>query len=159
MHNQTFAFESDFVDTLRCIPMAVRMKLDACGIKLTLRQWSLLWTGDRRELLDTPCQTDSEVSSYRARLCAMVDARTGTVASALAPDQQPLWPCSAAPPQQVVDFARDLGLRAPAHEHWRALSSLQRFALGKLSRASHDNVNFVPALREFGLLEKMKPQE
>ncbi|HEY1709528.1 MAG TPA: nitrate reductase associated protein [Rhizomicrobium sp.] len=31
MHNQTLAFESEFVATLRCVPMAVRMKLDVCG--------------------------------------------------------------------------------------------------------------------------------
>jgi len=29
---------------------------------------------------------------------------------------------------------------------------LQRFTLLKLSRESHDNVNFIPALREFKLL-------
>ena len=34
-----------------------------------------------------------------------------------------------------------------------ALSPLQRFTLVKLSRAKHDNVNFVPAMREFGLLD------
>lgn len=34
-----FAFESDFVDSLRCIPMVVRYKLDTCGIKLKLPEW------------------------------------------------------------------------------------------------------------------------
>ncbi len=48
---QLFAFENDFVATLRCIPMAVRFKLDRCGIKLTLRQWSRLTHSDRTDLL------------------------------------------------------------------------------------------------------------
>jgi hypothetical protein len=34
-----FAFENDFVDTFRCIPMIVRYKLDTCGIKLKLPEW------------------------------------------------------------------------------------------------------------------------
>ena len=34
---------------------------------------------------------------------------------------------------------------------WNALTPLQRFTLLKLSRDSHDNINFVPALVEFGL--------
>ncbi len=33
-----FDFESDFVASLRCIPMCVRFKLDLCEIKLSLRQ-------------------------------------------------------------------------------------------------------------------------
>ena len=35
----------------------------------------------------------------------------------------------------------------------RRLTVLQRFVLLKLSRDNHDNVNFVPALREFGLAD------
>lgn len=35
-----FQFESDFVATLRCIPMIVRFKLDLCGVKLSLKAWS-----------------------------------------------------------------------------------------------------------------------
>jgi hypothetical protein len=35
---------------------------------------------------------------------------------------------------------------------WSALSPLQRFALLKLSRPGHENRNFLPACREFGLL-------
>ena len=45
---QLFAFESDFVATLRCVPMAVRFKLDRCGIKLSLRQWSRFSRGAAR---------------------------------------------------------------------------------------------------------------
>ena len=36
-------------------------------------------------------------------------------------------------------------------EQWAALTSLQRFALLKLVRPGHENHNFLPALREFGL--------
>ena len=36
-------------------------------------------------------------------------------------------------------------------EQWSALNPLQRFALIKLSRPSHENRNFLPALKEFNL--------
>jgi hypothetical protein len=42
-----FNFEAEFVDTLRCVPMIVRFKLDVVGVKLALRldgrtHWSQL---------------------------------------------------------------------------------------------------------------------
>ena len=39
-----------------------------------------------------------------------------------------------------------------AIEQWKKLTPLQRFALIKLSRASHENKNFYPAVQEFGLV-------
>ncbi|MDR9402251.1 MAG: nitrate reductase associated protein, partial [Halothece sp. Uz-M2-17] len=38
-------------------------------------------------------------------------------------------------------------------EQWQKLTPLQRFALIKLSRPSHENKNFYPALKEFAILE------
>ncbi|MGL4882951.1 MAG: nitrate reductase associated protein, partial [Waterburya sp.] len=35
---------------------------------------------------------------------------------------------------------------------WLHLSAAQRFALIKLSRPSHENKNFLPALQEFGII-------
>jgi len=53
-------------------------------------------------------------------------------------------------PAEVQDQAAQMeGAIAPAQ--WTALSPLQRFALCKLSRPGHENRNFLPALREFGL--------
>ena len=63
---QLFEFESDFVASLRCVPMAVRFKLDACGIKLTLRQWSRFTRGDRQDLLMAACEGPAEIEDYRA---------------------------------------------------------------------------------------------
>jgi hypothetical protein len=74
---QLFAFESDFVATLRCVPMAVRFKLDHCGIKLTLRQWSRFTPEDRKRLLLAPCDTPREVEAYRSTLTELVALRSG----------------------------------------------------------------------------------
>jgi hypothetical protein len=37
-------------------------------------------------------------------------------------------------------------------QQWASLTPLQRFALIKLSRSSHEDKNFLPALKEFHLV-------
>jgi hypothetical protein len=148
-----FAFEDDFVSTLRCVPMAVRFKLDACGIKLTLRQWSRFTREDRQDLLTAPCETAEEIDAYGVALVDLVALRTGENARPLAIPPCGQWedPHRIAP--VVIDYARSLGVRPPDRSQWAALTRLQRFVLIKLTRDNHDNVNFLPAMAEFGLLE------
>ena len=57
----SFAFERDFADSLRCIPMSVRLKLDRCGIKLSLRQWSRLTFSERKWLSTGRCSEPDEI--------------------------------------------------------------------------------------------------
>ncbi len=151
-HDHLFAFESDFVATLRCVPMAVRFKLDRVGIKLTLRQWSRFTPADRHELLTRACRSAAEQISYRGRLEALVRLRTGGEAQPLPAPETPLWEQPDGPPPAVVAFASGAGVSPPTPKAWRDLAELQRFVLVKLSRDNHDNVNFIPALREFGCL-------
>lgn len=151
MSAETFAFESDFVATLRCVPMAVRLKLDRCGIKLTLRQWSRFTRADREALLQAPCGAPAEVAAYRDRLVRLVTLRAGEVAKPLAEPATALDAPVEHPPPSVMAFAASKGLPPPSAAAWVSLSELQRFALVKLTRDNHDNVNFEPAMREFGL--------
>ena len=153
-----FAFESDFVASLRCVPMAVRQKLDLCGIKLTLRQWSRFTRQDRQALLVRPCGAHRDVAAYRGALVALVDLRAGEVAKSLAETPCGQWENPRRVPPGVAGHARALGLRAPRLRQWAALTRLQRFALIKLTRDNHDNVNFAPAMVEFGLAEPPRVQ-
>jgi hypothetical protein len=146
-----FAFEDDFVASLRCIPMAVRLKLDRSGIKLTLRQWSRFTREDRQDLLDLPCGGADEVTAYRARLVDLVALRAREEAKPLADPPAPLWE-AASLPSVVATYAVSVGVDPPSPRAWGELSELQRFALIKLTRDNHDNVNFIPAMREFGLV-------
>ena len=150
-HARLFAFESDFVATLRCIPMAVRLKLDTCGIKLSLRQWSRFTKQDRRVLLLAACATDGEIAAYRAGLEDLVQARAGETAKPIAPLPLTLWEDAGGPARIVVAYAASLGLIPPTTAQWRRLTPLERFTLIKLTRDNHDNVNFAPAMTEFGL--------
>lgn len=150
-HAELFAFESDFVASLRCIPMAVRLKLDRSGIKLTLRQWSRFTLEHRQGLLVQPCRSPSEIGDYRALLVRLVALRSGEEARPLAEKPVPLWESPWPLPDAVEAFARLSGVSPPTPDAWGRLTELQRFTLLKLTRDNHDNVNFVPALREFGL--------
>ena len=152
-HNQIFGFETDFAGTLRCIPMAVRLKLDLCGVKLSLRQWSQFTRDDRAELLDAPCEMADEQRSYHDRLVSLIEQRTGELAVELPIDPSPEWLDARRPPSRICDYAASRGLEPPTSRAWAALAPLRRFALFKLTRPGHDNDNFIPAMCEFGMLD------
>jgi hypothetical protein len=149
-----FDFESDFVATLRCVPMAVRFKLDRCGVKLSLRQWSRFTPLDRRALLWKPCDTPAEVEAYRLHLVDLIAARANELAKSLSQAPDPVWEDGAVVAPVVVDYAALLGLTPPNPAQWAALTILERFVLTKLTRDNHDNVNFIPAMVEFGLHQR-----
>lgn len=150
---QLFAFESDFVATLRCVPMAVRLKLDACAIKLSLRQWSRFTRADRQDLLMAPCEGAAQVEAYRAELVALIALRAGEPAKALVEPPCEQWTDADNVPASVAHQARSVGLAPPSRSQWARLSELQRFVLLKLTRDKHDNLNFAPAMIEFGIAE------
>ncbi|MEI6282185.1 MAG: nitrate reductase associated protein [Alphaproteobacteria bacterium] len=152
---QLFAFENDFVATLRCIPMAVRFKLDRCGIKLTLRQWSRLTQSDRTDLLIKKCHTAEDVDLYRQYLVDLVSNRSGEKTMDLPPQLDPIWKNISQTPNSIISFAKSINVDPLSDEEWDILTELQRFVLFKLSRDGHDNLNFGPALKEFGLGERV----
>ena len=152
MTNQAFLkFETDFVESLRCIPMLVRMKLDTCGVKLKLEHWNQFSQSQRQSLVTMPCNTPQEITNYRDFLQNLVIAKTGKPAKELTIDSHPSW----LNPNEIPEA---LGIKAAEHnikitpQQWSSLTPLQRFALIKLSRSSHENRNFIPALKEFGIL-------
>ncbi len=152
----TFEFEKDFAGSLRCIPMAVRFKLDLCGIKLSLRQWSRFEGPERRWLLEQPCKTPPDVETYRVALTEFIARRTGEQAKSIDADEEVAWTASDSVPAVVTSQAVSRGVTPPTGNQWSRLTDLQRFALLKLTRPGHDNENFVPAMREFGLLSELE---
>lgn len=143
-------FETDFVESLRCIPMIVRMKLDTCGVKLKLDHWNQFTHSQRHNLVTMPCNSDREITDYREYLQNLVIADTGTPAKELPVDTHPAWLNENKIPEALKTKARELNI-AISLQQWSNLTPLQRFALIKLSRPSHENRNFIPALKEFGI--------
>ena len=148
--SEFFQFEADFVESLRCVPMQVRLKLDTCGVKLKLPQWNKFNSDDRQRLVDTPCAMEPEIAAYRELLHQMILQRTGDTATDLAIDPHPDWENITIIPKSVQEKAQDVGATLTLAE-WALLTPLRRFALIKLSLSGHENHNFLPALKEFRL--------
>jgi hypothetical protein len=148
-----FAFEADFVeDNVRCIPMIVRFKLDACGIKLKLSEWSRFTTTERNELADRPCVSLEDIDAYKQFLQGLLFKRMGTAGTPIAVDDQPAWANTATVASALHEKASEFGWEITDRQ-WMRLSNLQRFALLKLCKPGHENRNFPIAMKEFGLSE------
>ncbi|MEB3194236.1 MAG: nitrate reductase associated protein [Cyanobacteriota bacterium] len=150
MASHVFRFEEDFAGDLRCLPMAVRRKLDLAGVKLKLVHWHGLSQGERERLL---AWSDDGPSLEALRLWLLERSHTLPQGPA-----QPLPPATQASWQQVEDVppalvasCEQLGLSLRPGS-WQSLNELQRFALVKLSHPGHEHRNLPMAMGEFGLI-------
>jgi hypothetical protein len=147
-----FRFEEDFMeDNIRCIPMIVRFKLDACGIKLKLREWSQMTMAERQQLAEQPIESHTEKENYRNGLRQLIYQRTREEPTPLAIDPSPAWAITDELPMSIQLKLKETNLQLTL-EQWKGLSTLQRFALSKLTRPGHENKNFPKAIKEFGLV-------
>ncbi|WP_254934263.1 nitrate reductase associated protein [Cyanobium sp. WAJ14-Wanaka] len=148
--NTCFGFEADFTADLRCIPMAVRRKLDLAGVKLKLQHWSELGEAERDQLLAWP-DDPSAIEALRQHLQARSAALSAGPAKDLArPDAEP-WQQADQLPEVLAASCTQLGLEIRS-SGWAELDELQRFALVKLSHPGHEHRNLARALAEFELL-------
>lgn len=147
-----FQFEQDFMeDNIRCIPMIVRFKLDVCGIKLKLKEWSKLTTDEREQLALRPTETIHEINSYSRYLENLIQKHTGEKATHLSSDKlNSSWSFTDQLPIELQTKLTEVKMKLTV-EQWNALSILKRFALIKLTRPGHENKNFPIAMKEFGL--------
>lgn len=147
-----FRFEQDKYYALRRIPLAIRLKLDRCGVKLLLGDWVKFSRADREELLALPGARPEEVAAFAVRLKQFITAVGGDPDLSVPLDPNPSWAEASTLPASVKDYLTKADLPVPTLAQWKAWSELQRFAVCKLTRAGHDNKNLLPALREFGVL-------
>ncbi|HEV8287144.1 MAG TPA: nitrate reductase associated protein [Chitinophagaceae bacterium] len=147
-----FKFEEDFVEqNVRCIPMIVRFKLDVCGVKLKLAEWSKFKVEERKQFADQSCITNEEIQAYKKYVQHLIVMRTGHEPTDLAIDKNPAWADGDHIQQPLQNKAKEFGWEISI-EQWKALSNLQRFALLKLCKPGHENKNFPRAMKEFELV-------
>jgi hypothetical protein len=143
-----FNFEADIYESLNCLPMAARRKLDALGIKIHLAQWEQFGRGERLMICHAPAEADEERSALRTFIEEVTIARTGSPAQVLPHDaRQSAYP-PAHPPLALVQHARAFGVELD-DDAWAALDDDQRYALIKLGDAERPSHNLELALREF----------
>jgi hypothetical protein len=146
-----FAFEQDFIDSLRCIPMVVRYKLDTCGVKLKLNHWHNFSSEEKEFLVNKPCQTSAQIEEYRSHLQGLIHSKTGEYAKELTIDPHPPWLNKEEIPNTVQEKAKEFDFQITLSQ-WQNLDDIQRFVLIKLSNPGHENRNFLPALKEFNVV-------
>ncbi|RZK53958.1 MAG: nitrate reductase associated protein [Pedobacter sp.] len=146
-----FNFEEDFMeDNVRCIPMIVRFKMDAVGIKLKLAEWSKFNADERVGLAIKTISNSMALSEYHEYLVGLIKKYTNNEATIIAVDEAPAWKEFNQLPIVLQEKLQELDLKIPLKQ-WRELSDLKRFVLLKLCRPGHENKNFPIAMLEFGL--------
>ena len=145
-----FAFESDFVETLKCVPMVVRYKLDSCGVKLKLHEWAKFSVQQKQALAFMGCYTESEVLDYGQFVKKLVLEKFQYHASLLT-EVNDSWNTLHQVPDEVQLKAEEWNCQPLTLKQWMNLDTLQRFALVKLSRSGHEGKNFPVALAEFNI--------
>lgn len=148
--SRVFRFEADFAGDLRCLPMAVRRKLDLAGVKLKLVHWYGLPGEERQRLLAWPDDPDS-LGAMRAWLLERSHTLPQGPAGLLAPAINESWQQEESIPEALAASCRQLGLSLRP-DGWGRLDELQRFALVKLSHPGHEHRNLARALEDFDLL-------
>lgn len=147
-----FQFERDKYYALRRVPMAMRIKLDLCGVKLSIRDWSKFSREDREALADMSYESQQQLFVFRTRVMELV--------AAIAGDSTETPPCPRPAPWEIRDEISPqvghklltIGVQGPTIVQWAALSDLQRYALIKLTREGAKNEKLPAALKEFGLM-------
>ena len=143
-----FDFESDFVGSLKCIPMIVRYKLDACRVKLKLADWAKFNYSEKDELANMSCYLPEEIEGYAEYVNGLAWKYTGTFPSVLT-DLCDTLTRPGTVPDEVIQKAAEWECEKISDYQWNSLDILERFALVKLSRSGHEGRNFPVALREF----------
>jgi hypothetical protein len=144
-----FAFEGYMERTLEYMPLRVRMKLDLCGIQLSLAQWCGLPLAARQILLDTDCGVPNAILRIRLYLEFTLDAlRLGPLLSVQSDPRT--WSARVRVPLTLRTAMKRLGLPRLAQDAWSALDDVQRFALVNLSREARDH-GLRAALADFAL--------
>jgi hypothetical protein len=146
-----FQFEEDFVEeNMRCIPMIVRFKMDAVGIKLKLAEWSKFNRQERIDLAIMSIDSISCIKKYHNFLTKIIEQYTGNKATELIVEKNPDWANIHTIPLEMEQKVNALNLNLSV-ANWGKISPLKRFALIKLCRSNHENKNFKKAFIEFGL--------
>jgi hypothetical protein len=142
-----FHFEADIYQSLSCLPMAARRKLDRLGLKISLEQWQRLSRGERLMICHAPASMSDECQALRLFINEVAIARSGSPPRALSEEISKEAEPPAAPPPSLVTNANALGVVVTGRE-WNRLDDDERYALIKLGCAPRPSHNFEAALRE-----------
>jgi hypothetical protein len=151
-----YFFEGDIHDSLECVPLSVRRKLDLAALKISLVGWQSLSRSERLALCHLPVDGVEEVTVYREVLtgfCKRASVPLKKLEDGSADAQA--WTARCIPASVAT---RLLSLGAPlGDDDWRALDEESRYALVKLADPTRSPLKFEALLVELGLLPGPAP--
>jgi hypothetical protein len=143
-----FQFEADIYETLNCVPMAVRRKLDRIGLKVGLDQWQALSRAERLAVCYLPAESQDESNVLREVLIEATKARFGSMPKDVSEEaRREASPPPLAPPLLVLR-SQELGYDL-SEDIWQNLDDDERYALTKLGNGKTPSHNLQMALAEF----------
>jgi hypothetical protein len=145
-----FKFEDEMHESLQCVPMAVRRKLDRVGLKIGLEQWKSLDRGERLAICHLPVDSGEELDALGVFIREAMQRRFGVEPKSLTAAQRASAEPPASPPSRVVANARAQGFDLNV-QTWSRLDSDERFALMKMGDADTPSHNLGAALKEFSV--------
>ena len=143
-----YRFESDIYPELSRIPLAVRMKLDLTGAKISLKAWLVFSLEEREALCRLPVETEEEKKAFLSLLDFLSHRYFGEKAALAPPITDRPWEDSGRIPESVQAKCKETG-QAVTLEEWRRWDRCRRYALCKLSLSKNEPEKFYQALKEF----------
>ncbi len=143
-----FKFEEEMRNSLACVPMAVRRKLDRVGVKIGLKQWQALGRGERLAICHLPIDREDERETLTLFISEAVERACGERPKMLAEAERAIAEPPRVLPAEVAAAARaeGMGLDQAA---WERLDEDERYALIKLGGGARHSHNLAAALAEF----------
>ena len=145
-----FKFEDEMHESLQCVPMAVRRKLDRVGLKIGLEQWKSLDRGERLAICHFPVDSAEECDGLAVFIREAMKRRFGVEPKSLTDAQRASAEPPASPSPRLVTHARSAGFDLGAAV-WSHLDGDERFALMKMGDAETPSHNLGAALKEFAV--------
>lgn len=127
--------------------LALRMKLDLAGVKVSLGDWQMLGASTRSHLQEMNSSTQSELEQFAAELGRALEEVGAHAPKALSAQKLAKiegWKNPGPIPEAVSAFCEAAGLK-PRWEHW---GRFQRFVVCHLA-AREDAARLSEALAEF----------
>src|SRR5690349_6037564 len=142
-----FSFEAEIYESLSCLPMAARRKLDRLGLKVSLEQWQQLSRAERLMICHAPASAPDECEVLGSFIHEATLARSGFPPTALSDQSRKAAESATEPPATLVANANALGVALTTRE-WNQLDDDERYALIKLGGVARPSHNFKAALDE-----------
>jgi hypothetical protein len=142
-----FAMEGEVHDSLDCVPLTVRRKLDLAELKISLAGWQALSRAERLSLCNLPVDTKEDLALYVEVLRGFA-ARAGVELAPLA--EAPIYGAA----WSAAGVAARLRARlreAPSEDAIGRLTEEERYAVFKLADPKREPQKLFALLQELGL--------